>query len=103
MRDRKPAGYLSFFSWLLVACGTGYPLGAENAKPLVLNDAEVDLKCPAKDIRVVEGWGGRFEAVGCGQKAIYKANCDGVHCVVHKDDEAPVPFKDRAAPEDVPR
>jgi hypothetical protein len=86
-----------------VACGTGYPIGAENAKPLVLNDAESDLNCPAADIRVTEGWGGSFEAVGCGEVRRYKANCDGTRCIVHKDDEPPVPFKDRPAPEDVPR
>jgi len=94
---------LSLTLALSAGCGTGYPLGAQNAKPLVLNDAEIDLECPASDIRVEEGWGGRYEATGCGQKRVYKANCDGVRCVVHKDDEPPVPFKDRAAPEDVPR
>jgi hypothetical protein len=87
----------------LAACGTGYPIGAQNAKPLVLNDAEADLNCPAQDIRVTEGWGGAFEAVGCGEVRRYKANCEGTRCVVHKDDEPPVPFKDRPAPEDVPR
>jgi len=94
---------LSLTLALSAGCGTGYPLGAQNAKPLVLNDAEIDLECPASDIRVEEGWGGRYEATGCGQKRVYKANCDGVRCVVHKDDEPPVPFKDSAAPEDVPR
>jgi len=89
--------------WLVSACGTGYPIGAQNAKPLVLNDAEADLNCPAEDIRVTEGWGGAFEAVGCGEVRRYKANCDGTRCVVHKDDEPPVPFRDRPAPEDVPR
>lgn len=80
--------------------GTGYPIGAENARPLVLNDAEIDLDCPAKEIRVSEGLGGSFEAVGCGRKAKYKASCYGVSCVVHKDDQVPVPFRDRPTPEE---
>lgn len=81
----------------------GYPIGAERAKPLVLHDAERDLDCPAKEIRVVEGLGGNFEAVGCGRTAKYKASCDGVNCIVHKDDAPPVPFRDRPPPGDVPR
>lgn len=91
------------FVALTAACGTGYPIGAQNAKPLVLNDAEADLKCPAQDIRVTEGWGGVFEATGCGETRRYKANCYGTRCVVHKDNEPGVPFRDRPAPEDVPR
>jgi hypothetical protein len=87
---------------LTTACGTGYPIGTQNAKPLVQNDAEADMNCPAQDIRVTEGWGGAFEATGCGETRRYNANCDGVRCVVHKENES-VPFRDRPAPEDVPR
>ncbi len=81
--------------------GTGYPLGAENAKPLVRADAERELDCPPEDIRVEEAWGGTFEAIGCGEKIIYRANCDGVKCAVMKEGEGFVPFRDR--PEDIPR
>lgn len=83
------------------ACGTGYPLGAENAKPLVMHDAEQDLDCPPEDIRIKEAWGGNYEAVGCGRIVKYKANCYGVSCVVHKEDEVPVPFRDRPDPEEI--
>jgi hypothetical protein len=89
------------FSLALASCGTGYPLGAANARPLVLHEAEIDLDCPAEDIRVDEEWGGAYEAVGCGRKAKYKANCYGVSCVVHKDDQVPVPFRDRPSPEEL--
>ncbi|NUP11283.1 MAG: hypothetical protein HOW73_34995 [Polyangiaceae bacterium] len=95
------ASALLFFMVATAACGTGYPLGAQNAKPLVLNDAEKDLDCPVEDIRIDEEWGGNFEAVGCGRKARYKANCYGVSCVVHKDDEVLVPFRDRTSPEEL--
>lgn len=84
----------------LWACGTGYPLGAENARPLVLNDAERDLDCPREDIRVSEEWGGTWVAVGCGRKTRYKANCYGVSCEVHGEGEPAVPFRDRPSPEE---
>ena len=76
------------------ACGTGYALGAKNAKPLVLSDATKDLQCPMSEIRVEEGWGGRWEAVGCGRKASYNAKCDGINCQVAPDGAA-VPWADR--------
>jgi hypothetical protein len=88
---------------LLAACGFAYPVGAARAKPIVLLDAQRDLDCPERDIRVVEGLGGTFEAVGCGRIARYKAACDGTSCVVHRDDGPPVPFRDRPAPGDTPR
>ncbi|MBK6514762.1 MAG: hypothetical protein IPM79_33440 [Polyangiaceae bacterium] len=91
---------LAFVFGGLVACGTGYPLGAENARPLVLNDAERDLDCPREDIRVKEEWGGTWIAVGCGRKTRYKTNCYGVSCEVHGEDEPPVPFRDRPSPEE---
>ena len=84
-------------------CGTGYPLGVENAKPIVLVDAERDLDCPPEDIRVEEGWGGKFEAFGCGRKASYTANCVGIRCEVHRGDQVPVPAMDRPTMDLVPR
>lgn len=83
-----------------VGCGTGYPLGAQNAKPLVMHDAEVELDCPPDQIRVEEGWGGAYDAYGCGRKVRFKASCYGVSCVVHKDDEVPVPALERRTPEE---
>jgi hypothetical protein len=82
-------------------CATGYPLGAEQAKPLVRADAERDLDCPPADIRVTESIGNMFEAIGCGQKAVYKANCEGTQCVVHREGDSFVPFRDR--PTEIPR
>jgi hypothetical protein len=87
----------------LASCGTGYPIGSEHARPIVRGDAERDLECPAEDIRVEEEWGGVWEAVGCGKKMRYKANCDSIRCEVHREDQPPVPFKDRPEPQDVPR
>ncbi len=92
----------TFFTSLLVigaltlgGCGTtGYALGAKNAKPIVLSDAEKDLQCPQSEIRVEEGWGGRWNAVGCGRKASYNAKCDGISCQVAPDGAA-VPWADR--------
>lgn len=85
----------------LAGCATGYPLGAEQAKPLVRADAERDLDCPPEDIRVTESIGNVFEAIGCGQKAVYKANCEGTRCVVHREGDTFVPFRDR--PTEIPR
>ncbi len=82
---------------------TGYPIGTENARPIVQSDAERDLDCPPADIRIEEKWGGVWEAVGCGKKARYKANCDSIRCEVHGEDEPPVPFRDRPDPSEVPR
>jgi len=82
---------------------TGYPLGTENARPLVLDDAERDLACPKDDIRVKELWGGLWEAVGCGQKMRYTSNCDSIRCEVHPEGEAAVPFRDRPEPQEMPR
>lgn len=73
---------------------TGYATGAAQAKPQVMSDAERDLDCPASEIRLEEGWGGRWLAVGCGRKANYNAKCDGIACEVSAGDGA-VPWRDR--------
>lgn len=76
------------------ACGIGYALGSGQAKALVTEHAETDLDCPASDLRVVEGWGGRWEAYGCGRHGTYNAKCMGVKCEVTEGDAA-VPWADR--------
>lgn len=82
--------------------GSGYPIGAANAKPMVLIEAEHDLDCPQDEIRVEEQWGGRWLAVGCGRKARYFTNCDGIQCIVHNEEtNTIVPIRDR--PLDIPR
>lgn len=75
-------------------CGIGYALGSGQAKALVTEHAETDLDCPASDLRVVEGWGGRWEAYGCGRHGTYNAKCMGVKCEVTEGDAA-VPWADR--------
>lgn len=84
-------------------CGTGYATGASNAKPIVYSYAERDLDCPQKEIRVTEGLGGLFEAVGCGRTARYRAICEGVKCSVSSDADPLPGWKDRPAPGDPTR
>lgn len=86
-----------------VGCGTGYATGASNAKPIVYSYAEKDLDCPQKDIRVSEGLGGLFEAVGCGRTTRYRAICEGVKCSVSSDADPLPGWKDRPAPGDPTR
>jgi hypothetical protein len=76
------------------ACGMGYALGSSQAKPLVVMHAEDDLDCPASDLHVEEEWGGRWEAKGCGRRALYNAKCQGIDCQVLPEDK-PVPWADR--------
>jgi len=70
---------------------------SDNAIPLVRVYAERDLDCPQSDIRVVQEWGGRFKAIGCGRKEIYVGACDGLACEVHPGNEA-IPWRDRPDP-----
>ena len=82
---------------LLAASGcssTGYAFGSAQAKPIVMGNAERDLDCPVADIRLEEGWGGRWQAIGCGRKASYNAKCDGISCEVAPGSGA-VPWRDR--------
>jgi hypothetical protein len=76
------------------SCGVGYAFGTGQAKSLVTEHAETDLDCPANELRVEEGWGGRWEAYGCGRHAVYNAKCTGVKCDVQSGDAA-VPWADR--------
>lgn len=89
---------LSLGSIATFGCGMGYAIGTKEAKPLVMHHAEIDLDCAPDDIRLEEAWGGRWEARGCGRKALYNARCDGVACQVLPEDQG-VPSKDRPLPE----
>jgi hypothetical protein len=89
----------ALFVPLLTGCFTVNG-ASDNAVPVVRVQAEGDLDCPQKQIRVVKDWGGRFEAIGCGHKKIYNTACDGLRCVVAPEGEA-VPW--RARPDPVPR
>jgi hypothetical protein len=53
---------------------------SSNALPAVRLQASNDLDCPQKEIRISKEWGGRFEVIGCGHRAIYNTGCDGLQC-----------------------
>lgn len=94
---RSPAAVLPLVLAALVpapACGPG----TSAATPLVRERAAYELDCPDKDIRVEEQMGGVFKAVGCGRKAMYRAVCDALTCVVHGEDEPALPWRDRPDP-----
>jgi hypothetical protein len=70
------------------------------AMPLIYAHAEHDLDCARDHIRIVDEYGGRYSAIGCGHKARYKAACEGVHCVVRDEDERDVGWRDRPTGDD---
>ena len=98
MRDKRLLNLL-FFA-ILSALLSGCLLTQQPAAPLVRVHAAKDLNCPDEDIRVVEEWGGKYKAVGCGRKAYYRTACDGLQCVVHGEGDAFVPWHDRPDPND---
>ncbi|WP_242515597.1 hypothetical protein [Sorangium cellulosum] len=69
-----------------------------NALPMVRSRATSDLECADSEVQVEEQLGGRFQAIGCGRKAYYRAACEGLRCVVHDEGEAIVPWRDRPEP-----
>jgi hypothetical protein len=80
------------------ACGCFTVNGASgNALPAVKLQASNDLDCPQKSIRVVKEWGGRFEVVGCGHRAVYNTGCDGLRCTAAPLGQV-VPWGDRPEP-----
>jgi hypothetical protein len=82
----------------LVLAGCFAPSGASsNAIPMVKVQAEGDLDCPQKEIRVTKEWGGRFEAIGCGHKKVYNTACEGLKCTVAPEGES-VPWRSRPDP-----
>jgi hypothetical protein len=86
----------------LLAAGCFTVSGASsNARPAVMLQASTDLDCPQGDIRVVKEWGGRFEAVGCGHRAIYNTGCDGLRCTAAPEGQV-VPWADRPGPTPTP-
>jgi hypothetical protein len=70
---------------------------SSNAVPAVKLQASTDLDCPQKNIHVVKEWGGRFEVVGCGHRAVYNTGCDGLRCTAAPLGKA-VPWGDRPEP-----
>jgi hypothetical protein len=83
----------------LLAAGCFTTSGASSqAEPMVRIQASTDFDCPQSEIRIEKNWGGRFEAKGCGQHAVYNTGCDdGVHCIVQPEGKA-VPWRDRPEP-----
>ncbi|HVY49691.1 MAG TPA: hypothetical protein VHB21_27545 [Minicystis sp.] len=83
---------------VLAACtNTISTSGVRAAIPEVRVVAEKDLDCPQSELRITEELGGRLFVVGCGRKATYKAQCDGLSCVVRGENES-IPFHDRPEP-----
>jgi hypothetical protein len=73
------AAALAIVASLCVGCFTVNG-ASSNAVPAVKLQASTDLDCPQKSIRVTKEWGGRFEVVGCGHRAVYNTGCDGLRC-----------------------
>ncbi len=98
---------LAFLAVLaLAAIGSGCVEGALDgingrgaATPQIRSRASSDLDCPDTEIRVIEEFGGRYKAVGCGRKAYYQAACDGLRCAVESGDGPMIPSRDRPDPE----
>ena len=70
---------------------------SSNATPVVRVQAESDLDCPQKDIRIVQRFGGQFEAYGCGHKATYNTACETLRCSVAPEGQT-VPWRARPDP-----
>ena len=68
-----------------------------NAIPLVRVHAASDLDCPQSDIQVIQRYGGRFQAIGCGHQIVYNTACDGLSCVVAPPGQA-LPWRSRPDP-----
>jgi hypothetical protein len=87
---------------VLLASGCIATSGASsNAIPMVRLHAEADLNCPAKEIRITQLLGGRFEAIGCGHRAEYLTACEGLQCVVEEPGKS-VPWRARPDPTPTP-
>jgi len=85
------------FASLAAACFAANGASQE-AIPLVRMRAESDLACPAEEIRIEQGLGGEYKAVGCGHKATYQTACEGLHCEVRGEGEKPLGWRDRPDP-----
>jgi hypothetical protein len=72
---------------------------SSNAIPAVRVQASNDLDCPQSSLRVVKEWGGRFEVVGCGRRAVYNTGCDGLRCTAAPEGQT---IPDFARPDPTP-
>ena len=97
-RRVNPRFVLALALTALLATGCFTVSGAsEHAIPGVKGRASSDFDCPQSDIRVTKEWGGRFEAIGCGKKAVYNTACEGLKCTLAPEGEA-VPWRARPDP-----
>jgi hypothetical protein len=86
----------------LLASGCFTTSGASaNAIPGVRLRAEKDFDCAQEAIRVTQQLGGRFEAVGCGQRATYITACEGLQCTVEEQGKS-IPWRARPDPTQTP-
>ncbi len=83
---------------LCLVTAAGCTQAGKRAEPLVRVHAERDLDCPGHNIRIQEELGGRYKAIGCGRKAMYRAACDGLQCEVRDEDDPAIPWRDRPEP-----
>lgn len=83
------------------ALAAGCATTGDAAVPLVRAHATYDLDCAGSDIRIEEEIGGRYKAVGCGRKAVYRTACDGLSCVVNSESGPAIPWRDRPPPDDI--
>jgi len=65
---------------------------------MVLVQAEKDLRCPQKKIRLQRKLGGRYLALGCGRSATYHSACEGLQCSVGQEDQSPQAWHGRPDP-----
>ena len=72
---------------------------SSNAIPAVKVQASNDLDCPQSSLHVVKEWGGRFEVVGCGHRAVYNTGCDGLRCTAAPEEQT---IPDFARPDPTP-
>jgi hypothetical protein len=71
---------------------------SKKAVPMVKVQAAKDLNCPQKNIKVTRELGGRYRATGCKRSAVYHSACEHLECSVGKEDETPMPWRDRPEP-----
>ena len=92
---------LFFLAPLVAGCFT-VSGASSNAIPAVKVQASSDFDCPQKALHVVKEWGGRFEVVGCGHRAVYNTGCNGLSCTAAPEGQT-VPDFARPDPTPVPQ
>lgn len=87
---------------LVIVATSGCTINSRGAaEPMVRSRASADLDCPQKDLRLeLMEIGNRYKAIGCGRAKIYRTACQGLQCTVAGDDEGPIPWRDRPAPDE---